>query len=70
MPCHSGGLNTGKYIWHTRQVQISKLACMTLCDDKGLTLVMTFLKHNCMHKNSLLDKAVNLSTVCWGMKCS
>ena len=37
---------------------------MTLCDDKGLTLVMTFLKHNYMHKNSLLDKAVNLSTVC------
>ena len=30
---------------------------------------MTFLKHECMHRNCLLDKAVDLSTICGGMKC-
>ena len=32
-------------------------------------LVMTFLKHKCMHENCLFDKAVGLSTICCGMKC-
>ena len=27
-------------------------------------LVLTFLKHKCMHENCLLDKAVDLLTIC------
>ena len=32
-------------------------------------LVTTFLKYKCMHKNCLLDKAVDLSTIYWEMNC-
>ena len=39
-----------------------------LCRARGLNidkaLAITFLKRKCMHKNCLLGKAVDLSTIC------
>ena len=44
-----------------------------MCHARGLKTLKMFLKsydlrHKCMHKNCLFDKAVDLWTICWGMK--